>query len=303
MLTRPARARLLVSITAGFLAASALLAAPAAADYVYCPPDGGECYIVIEDPGTPGGGGDNPGGGGGNPACSWQSKPVDCKKGGAWFDGTSGCYYELMDPQPPAGDPMWMGHDPNAGDIYWRGQCLPGALKTPNFPEFRTTPPPGYGGGMTPAQLAARAVAMLPIDGPDIHTAPDTGGEGLVGLPVWMWTPTTISTWGPAEATAAIPGMSVTARATATRIVWSMGDGTQVTCNNPGTAYRGSYGHKKSPTCGHVYQEADENYTVTATTTWSIEWWVVGGGETGTLSTTRDSTTTLTIEEAQVVTG
>jgi hypothetical protein len=42
-------------------------------------------------------------------------------------------------------------------------------------------------------------------------------------------------------------------------------------------------------------------FTVTGTTTWNIEW--QGGGQNGTLTVTRASTTTIQIDELQVVTS
>jgi hypothetical protein len=172
------------------------------------------------------------------------------------------------------------------------------------FTQFwRATPPPGFGGGPSPAELAARAINQLPIRGPRIGSAPATGGSGLVGLPVWLWTPATEATWGPASATASVPGLSVTATARAEKIVWSMGDGNSVTCTSPGTPYKASFGRKQSPDCGYKgYQKPSSGrYTVTGVTTWQVHW--VGGGQTGDVTVTRSSSTTIDIDELQVITS
>ena len=167
------------------------------------------------------------------------------------------------------------------------------------------TPPAGFGGaGITPAQLAAQAVELLGLRGPEIGMAPPDGTTGLVGVPVWMWTEVTPTTWGPVSATASVPGLSVTATGRAQRIVWAMGDGTSVTCTGPGTPYRESFGGTESPTCGHVYTrssagQAQDRYPVTATTTWQVTW--TGGGQSGVLTVTRASTTTVSIGELQVL--
>ncbi|MFI6985867.1 PKD domain-containing protein [Embleya sp. NPDC050154] len=136
-------------------------------------------------------------------------------------------------------------------------------------------PPP------TPAELGARASAQIPLDAPTVHLTPGPGKTGLVGLPTWLWVDATPATWGPATATAAVPGLSVTATAVVDRITWTMGDGAVVTCTTPGTPARSA---QPSPDCGHTYTRPGV-HTVTATTHWTVTW--AGGGQTGTLGATR----------------
>ncbi|MCA0328478.1 MAG: hypothetical protein LCI03_01080 [Actinobacteria bacterium] len=83
-----------------------------------------------------------------------------------------------------------------------------------------------------------------------------------------------------------------------------MGDGHSVTCTSPGTPYTTSRGATASPTCGYVYESSsasqpDHAYTVVATTTWEVTW--TGGGQSGVITTTRVSTTTVRIAELQVL--
>jgi len=142
------------------------------------------------------------------------------------------------------------------------------------------------------------------LDGPAIGMAPDASGTGLVGLPVWMWTEVRASTWGPTSATASIPGLSVTATARASKVEWDMGDGHTVTCTSPGTAYTKAAGDAQSPTCGHVYRRSSagqpgDAYPVTATTTWTVSW--SGGGQSGVLTVTRTSRTSVRIGKLQVL--
>ena len=92
----------------------------------------------------------------------------------------------------------------------------------------------------------------MQLAGPAIGMTPDPGRAGLVGVPVWLWTAVMPTTWGPNSATASVPGLSVTATAQASKIVWDMGDGIKVTCANPGTAYY--TGGVESPTCEHIYR-------------------------------------------------
>ena len=288
-------------------------AAPALADYVYCPPSGGDCYVVVGDPGSPGipGTGGTGGGSGGSGAGVWCPIPYKQQSYGCysdfwgWYNPQDGCGYKVTDPQPPAGDPVFAGHP--AGSKAYTKVC-PDTLGGP----FTVTmvvlagAPAGFGGAPSPAQLAAVAVNRLGLTGPAVGISANMtrGGSGAVGLPVWMWTAVTPTTWGPNSATAAVPGLSVTATARAQRIVWQMGDGNAVTCTNPGTPYQSGYGNAASPTCGYRYsqpstQRPGGRYTVTATTTWQVTW--AGGGQTGALVVTRQSQATVAIGEVEVL--
>lgn len=301
MLTRLSGGTAMVMVLS--CAAVAVAAQPAWADYVYCPP-AGQCIVVVETPGQPGGGsGGNGGGAGTSQVCEDEPFPGCRKPGLGYYNPEDQCFYQLADPQPPKSDPAWQGH--TDGAVYVAACGWPGA--TGFASRWRATPPPGFGGLPDPAVLAARAINQLGIRGPAIGIAPDPGGAGLVGLPVWMWTAVTPQTWGPVEATAAVPGLAVTARAKASRIVWRMGDGRQVSCASPGAPYQARYGNRESPTCGYRYRQASRTaahgrYTITAVTTWDIRWWVVGGGATGELTATRQSVTSVRIDELQVVT-
>lgn len=297
------------TLVAGF---ALLVQAPALADHeVVCPPAGGDCTVVAHTPGAPGdpGTGGVPGGGSGGVTYCGEGgvslSPGCFKEGLGWYNPEDECFYQLADPQPPAGDPVWAGRAPGDGKIYTAACGWPGLVGF--IDRWRAAPPPGFGGLPSPAQLAAQAVNQLPIRGPEIGIAPAPDGAGLVGLPIWMWTQVSTQTWGPASATASVPGLSVTATARAQKIVWSMGDGVSVTCTSPGTPYKPSYGNRTSPDCGYRgYARpsstiAGGRYTITGVTTWDVTW--SGGGQTGQLTVTRTSTTAIQIDELQVVTS
>lgn len=273
---------------------------------VSCPPSIPVCVVTVKKPGTSSSAGKSTLPASRKRSCAipkdllgaGDSVPCSDSIFGSWsnFDG---CYYKLASPQPPKSDPAWQGH--TTGAIY-DSTCF-GTIGTGGGPVWRATPPPG-GPTITPEELAQQAIKQLPIHGPDIGMAPGAGKEGLVGLPVWMWTRVSAATWGPSSATAAVPGLLVTATAKASKIVWRMGDGDSVTCTGPGTPYSAERGNRKSPDCGHTYTassagESGNAYRVTATTTWDVTW--VGGGATGALTTTRTSATTAQIGEMQVL--
>jgi len=225
---------------------------------------------------------------------------VPCNVPGVgWWNNADGCRYLLLDPQPPLSDPIWQGH---TGGAVYDMTCtgVPGPWTTS---AWRAGTPAG--GAVDPAVAAQVAVRALALQGPAIRTAPPAGAIGLVHVPVWLWTEVTPTTWGPASATAAVPGVTVTAVARAVAIRWDVGDGHVVTCHGPGTPYRPDLGTTVSPTCGHMYDRAStgrpgDAYPVTAETTWQVTW--TGGGQSGALTVTRTSRTSVRIGEMQALT-
>lgn len=308
MLTRAASALALALGTA--LATVAPADSAHAAGDVSCPPNTVFCVVTVVDPGAPAstsGGSSAPSSGATARVCTvpGSTRTVPCTDPAyGWFNNADGCYYRLVDVQPAADHPIWQG-SPAGGTVHSRQCPLAGGGSIPGGWVVLAGAPSGFGAvAITPADLAVRAVEMLELHGPAIGIAPPPGTTGLVGVPVWLWTEVTPATWGPATATASVPGLSVTATAQATRIVWDMGDGTTVTCRNPGTAYDRSFGGVQSPTCGHVYTTTSaghpgDAFAVTATTTWDVSW--TGGGASGVITVTRESATSVRIGELQVL--
>ena len=290
----------LVSALGLALVASAVDGIEAADKTIVCPPVAGPCEVKVTDPGD-GDSGDDGRGGLRKPCVGMDGHEVPCHDPvfGDW-NPKDKCYYRLVEPQPPVSNPVWKGHRPPDGAIY--ETTCPGVVGTGGGWVWLPAAP----GGPSPEELAQEAVRRLPIRGPEIGMAPAPGTSGLVGLPVWLWTSVSPSTWGPATATASVPGLSVTATARAVRIVWEMGDGHSVACSGPGTPYRAAYEGRMSPTCGYRYvlssaRQPGGTYRITATTTWDVTW--VGGGQTGQLSVERASQSSARIGEMQVLIG
>ncbi|MFD9441853.1 ATP/GTP-binding protein [Streptomyces sp. NPDC060006] len=156
---------------------------------------------------------------------------------------------------------------------------------------------------VAPAVLAQRAVDSMTLLGPDV-ASPRAAGKYTVGVPLWMWVNQSATTYGPNSASASAGGITVTATAKVSKIVWEMGDGASVTCNGPGTQYQASVGMAQSPTCGHVYSEISAGaksgkFPVTATSTWTIDW--EGGGAAGQLTEIRETDVQVAMGELQVV--
>ncbi|MFJ1974100.1 ATP/GTP-binding protein [Streptomyces sp. NPDC087903] len=271
----------------------------------------GVCRVAADDTDTsPGHGNDgeqaSDGGGGAKPECyddrvGHHEVPCSLKNYGDWVNGRN-CYFKQADPQPPAGDPRWEGHDPDDGAVF-DAYC-------PDNPDMTSqwfAQPPGRGAAVDPEVLAREAVRKMRLRGPDI-ASPRAAGKYTVGVPMWMWVNQSATTYGPQSASASAGGVTVTATARVSQIVWGMGDGATVTCHGPGTVYQASAGMSESPTCGHVYSKTSAaapggKYQVTATSTWVITWEVTagGGGQTGQLTQTQQSQMQVTTGEVQVV--
>ncbi len=269
------------------------------------------CTVTGTGGGGSGGGGGTGGGTGGSSDCvytlpSGVSYRVACFVGGiGYFNVSNGCYYLRLDPQPPLTDPVYDGHTPGTGAVY-RITCTDGpppwGLGSETVGEYWLDKPAGP---VNPIDLEFLALAKIRLDPADIHSAPSSVGVGgLVGLPVWLWTPRTPNTWGPLGASQTSGTVTVTISAKAEKIVWNMGDGHLVTCKNPGAAFRSSTPAGAKPACGYRYltssrDESGGRFTVTATTTWRVTW--AGGGGNGVITVIRVAGTSLRINEAQVV--
>ncbi|GLW03662.1 ATP/GTP-binding protein [Streptomyces lavendulae subsp. lavendulae] len=223
-----------------------------------------------------------------------------------WTD-TEACAIRRLEPQPPASSPLWQGHGPGDGAIYVN-PCLgagPDGIKNMDIAGSAFWSQNAPAPAVDPAVLAQRAVDSMLLEGPAV-VSPRAAGTYTVGVPVWMWVGQGQTTWGPNSASASAGGITVTATAKVSRVVWSMGDGSSVTCTGPGTPYAASRGMAESPDCGHRYKATSARspggkYQGTATSTWSIDWAVTGGGQTGQLTEVRQSAFTVAVGELQVV--
>ncbi|MFD6285357.1 ATP/GTP-binding protein [Streptomyces sp. NPDC060205] len=292
-----------IAVTAAIVVAT-VFAAPVSSSAEDDPKGGGgiecglyNCQVEVEVPGQAGGQeGGSSGSPGGDAGGSYENP-----------DGTLDkvCTYTLADPQPPAGSLDWEGHQPGDGAVYEKScSVAPDGEEDLWVAEMVWLAEPPGQEAVAPAVLAQRAVDSMTLLGPDININPRPGGTGLVGMPVWMAVDKAPTTWGPNTASAAAGGVTVTATAKVAKVMWAMGDGSSVTCTGPGTVYRKSYGLKASPDCGHVYTRpsADTSggtYTVTATSTWVINW--QGGGASGQLTEIRTSSVAVAIIESQAV--
>lgn len=162
-----------------------------------------------------------------------------------------------------------------------------------------------------PAVAALSLIAEIEFSGGDPQIGPPADinpwGIAVVGYPYWFWTegPTGL------EASQDSLGIEVSLDATATSVTFDTGDGGSITCD-PATApewTKGVAAERESPGCGYTWIERSATpsspksaHTVTATTTWEVDW--TAGGESGTEVVQRSESVDVVVGELQaLVTG
>ena len=152
---------------------------------------------------------------------------------------------------------------------------------------------------LSAAQLAQRASATLPLKAPGLGTGPTSEINGLeidtaVGYPVWLWSEGNTDKVGASDSDG---DLKVEISAAIASVVYTMGDGTTLTCGT-GTKWSKGQAGKPSPTCGHTYEKMG-TYMITATTTWNADW--AAAGETGSIELTRTTTRSYRVGEIQAL--
>jgi len=266
----------------------------------------GTCIIEVTVPGArPVTNTDGPPRTGGGPrVCSTvDGRGVPCSDPvyGSW-SSVMQCYIARVEPQPPASDPSWQGRYPE-GAIY----ACAGESANDASTRLMWLPQSPDAAQISPAQAAQIVVQRMDVRAADIGIVPEDepGRIGAVGAPVWMWTTPGPTTFGPQTLTGSAGGVTITATAKVDRIVWSMGDGTSVTCRTPGTVYEDRYGFNMSPDCGHRYQRTSAGkpanaYPITATSFWLVNW-TGPGGSSGQIPLTLSSRTAIVVGELQAL--
>ncbi len=207
---------------------------------------------------------------------------MPCSSEFGWWSASYNCYLSAIGPTSD-----------NPAEFLYR--CHPGTAGWTQPDDQPLVRLPAGADGPDPETLAWDAVDTMQLQGPTIGTAPPPGTTALVNAPVWLWAadpqPTT---WGPISASAAAGAVSVTATAKAESVDWNTGDGTHVTCGQ-GTPY--SEGATSS--CSHTYRTPGAR-TLTATTTWQVQW-QSNSGATGSFTVTTASSASIEIREARAV--
>lgn len=203
---------------------------------------------------------------------------IPCERDGGQA-GDDGCYYAPTSPSTATIEGLG-GQPVGSGGWYERTCYGSSAAGAESFGEPVWVP---GGAAVAPEVVARQAVSKLRL--PNVSIVVSPAGDQLVGLPTWL--ALAGGSWAAQSATAAVPGVSVTATATPTMAVWEMGDGGRVTCDGPGTVWRaGMDPGAASPDCGYTYRRssagaADQTFSLNVTVSWSVSW--QGAGQRGTV--------------------
>lgn len=227
-----------------------------------------------------------------------QGQEIPCERDGAWAGG-DGCYYKPTDPSPET--VAALGSQPAGEGGWYLKACYsdgPGGEQVIGAPVWVA----GTAPVMSPEVLARQARSRLEL--PEVVVRLNPSGDQLVNLPTWL--ALDASSWRTRSATAAVPGVSVTATARPVRATWAMGEGGSVVCTGPGTPWRpGTDPAMASPDCGFVYRHSSASvpggrYTVTVTVAWEVTW--AGAGRAGTVpGLTTTGTLPVRVQESQAV--
>jgi len=216
-----------------------------------------------------------------------------------WTPPSSSSWATQAQPDPPPGKPnpnqpygCTYTADPQAQKTLGAGGPTPGQWIIPMCmgPGVIDPMPPFWVSGarqpaaavtvqIAPIVVAEQAAKTLGLSSPVIEMAPPDGASQLVRVATWLWV--NPAAWQPVSASATAGAVTTTATATPTKVVWSMGDGSTVTCDGPGTPYDPSAPNASS-SCSYMWATAG-TYTVTATTDWSVTWSAAGAAGGGTL--------------------
>ncbi|CCH17767.1 conserved hypothetical protein [Micromonospora lupini str. Lupac 08] len=247
-------------------------------------PDVPECSVEVGTPpstgdGNSGGehnGGSNTGGG-----------------SGGEHEGADGCRYIVIGrDDPPAG-----ARQPGA---WYSRHCINDGGASERLPVWIADAQ-----SPDPAVLARSAISRLDLPVPAIRANPAPPAAQLLNVPTWLWLE------GPSyrarSATASVPGLSVTATASPSKVRWSTGDGASFTCSGAGTPWRAGMDPAVASSCSHTYKVPSNGqpggvYEVRATVTWEIGW--VGGGTSGSVDpVTTTATVPLRVQRSSALNG
>lgn len=303
------------SLLAPIVTATAFLVAifaphsAAFADGPDCPPGtspvqdagGGWICIVVATPAEPGG--EEPGDDGGTEqaGCFEGDKEVSCNDeyGGTW-DAGRGCYAFQVQPQPPAGSPLWEGHDPSEGSVW---SCD----YTVTIPETSWFVPNGEDPLIDPAVLAQEALGRVKLENASAQIAPGPGFHTYVHIDNWLWLPE--AQWHDLTETVTAGPTSVTVTAEPIRVDWDMG--TEVTsCYDAGRVWTKGMTDAAKTTCSYAYEwienPAGDTHSVSAQLVYGVTWdcdgaCLIPNGDLGEIDAPAGDPTTIEVRQRQTV--
>ena len=181
--------------------------------------------------------------------------------------------------------------------------CIPllnvaaaGNPQTPSGPAVPT---------ITPEQAAYAAVARLHLTPPKPVIGPspkiNEWHMAAVGYPYWLWAEGNLD---PAPVSTTVADLTVSLDAHLQSTTFDLGDGSRITCTDLSARWTPAVKPAApSPACGHTYTKPSlpkGDYTITAYSTWAVDWSVNGVG--GTIPLYQQASTKVPVGELQVLT-
>ena len=171
--------------------------------------------------------------------------------------------------------------------------------------EIRDVQPVGVA-APSPYVLLDEAKRRLSVPLPTPMLSPGVDVPHLVGMPEWLAIDP--AAFEARDATAAVPGLSVTLAASPLHTVWDLGNGDTVSCADAGTPWQPGSDTATIPACGYVYQtsstasQPDGVYHAAVTTVWSRTWGCVPACAGGVLpDLARTTAFDLTVRQGQAI--
>ncbi len=237
--------------------------------------------------------------GGGCQDASGASIPCVIDLGAVWI-ASQQCYAFQLDPQPPAGDPLWRGHNPTEGSIW---TCDPSVAVLGN-----TFFLPGSQPVIAAATVAEDLLKRAPFETAHASIAPPPSFHSYVNYKNWMWIPE--KQWHDVSVSVDAGGARVTLSATPTRVEWDMGNGDVEFCAGAGRAWTVSTPEDAPTTCDYTYTDMEDptgdTWDVSARIVYSVAWSCTGrcsspDGSLGEHAAVAGESTTIRVLQRQTV--
>lgn len=265
----------------------------------------GHVCVVVTQPGQPGGtptGEEHPPGGGPAECHDQAGHEIPCTDdyGGVW-SAAHNCYAFPLDPQPPASNPMWGGHDPSEGLLY-------GCDYTIAHPDNTFFVPHDSAALVPPARLAERALGQLRLTRGEAHVSPPPSFHTLVGFENWLWIPA--EQWRALSRSVTAGSTTVTVTAQPIRVEWDMGNGDVELCADPGRPWVPGMSANSKTACSYTYTDMEDPYAdvwpVSAVIVYDVDWECVGAclapsGTLGEVPAATGEPTRVEVRQRQVV--
>ena len=274
---------------------------------------GGWICVVVTAPGNPGGSHTDPGNGGNtgstpatcNDIYTGQEVPCTDPNAGAWFPGAmngAGCNAFMLSPQPPAGDPMWRGHDASEGAVWGCDTDFTNLSNTFFVPN-------GQGPTVVdPAVLAQKTLKAMKLVAADAKIAPGPNFHTYININNWLWVPP--NQWHTLTVSAAAGPTRVMVTAAPVRVDWNMGNGETKQCTDAGRVSEPGMTDAATTTCSYAYKSltnpAGDKHTVSAQLVYAVTWTCTGtcltaSGDLGDITAPAGQTTTIEVRQRQTV--